>query len=82
MRYELVPRYDKAQSFYGKAHVEEKKNGDLVLYSYDTKILTITKSRKLKKHYNDYTQTTMRHINDFLLQNDFKKLSKKEWLEI
>ena len=39
MRYYLAPT-DSRKSFYGKCYVEEMPNGDKVLYSYDTKILT------------------------------------------
>lgn len=84
--FELSPRYDKRNSFYGKAHIiETTKN--ITLQSYDTKILTLNKYthniKFLTKNVNNFSQTTDRHINEFLLQytNEGKK-SRKEILKM
>lgn len=63
MWYELTP-CDNHKSFYGKAKVFEDENGK-TLYSYDTKILTITKEGKYIKFWNDWSATTGRHIAAF-----------------
>lgn len=58
-------------------------NGNYIyLQSYDTIILSVNvKSGKLCKYWNDYSVTTMKHINDFLrIFADGQKFNKKEWL--
>lgn len=50
------------------------------LQSYDTLICCITKEGKLIKYYNDYTKTTLKHINDFLGKYGYN-FTKKSWLE-
>jgi hypothetical protein len=72
MFYELLPTNGQ-KSFYGKARVEIDENGNKTLYSYDTKILTITASGEHVKHWNDWSATTGRHIKAFC------GLNKKEY---
>ena len=63
-----------------KAHV--KTTGNIkTLYSYKTPILDFdTRYNEITKiHWNDYSTTTMRHINEFLKQNNYNKLNKKTW---
>ena len=58
-------------------------NGNYIyLQSYDTIILSVNvKSGKLRKYWNDYSVTTIKHINDFLqIFADGQKFNKKEWL--
>ena len=70
--YELDCRYDARQSFYGKAKVVVDK-GCKTLYSYDTPVAKINRKGELKLlSYWDYSQTTMRHIKEFMRQNGFK----------
>lgn len=68
--YDLRTQYDNRQSFYGKARVDD--NGDTVtLYSYNTPICTIDRTSHtitFTEYYN-YSQTTRRHLKEFLLQN-------------
>jgi hypothetical protein len=73
--YELSPRYDARQSFYGKARVIED-NGVLKLWSYDTHVASI-KGNKAEV-YGTYSTTTLRHIKEFLLQNNFEAVNKKQ----
>lgn len=86
MYYELAPRYDSHASFYGKAHIEETPTY-YYLISYDTKILKLEKSNnKITFLCCDewaFSQTTNRHINEFLKQftNETPK-SKKELLQM
>ena len=68
MRYELTPNYDSAKSFYRKAYVDvNRDNTRITLISYDTATCTIDKGKiTLLK---PYSQTTTRHIKEFLKQH-------------
>ena len=94
---ELKPIYDARKSFYKKAFVEFEENRNDVgsvstcrnLYSYGTLVCTIfnhTYCEKLYKiHVGDdlLTQTTLRHIKEFLLQHFYRchcTLTKKDVL--
>ena len=61
-----VMGYDRAKSFYGKAKVIEKDNGEKVLQSYDTEVCKITSGGEFVRLWSGYSVTTMRHINSFL----------------
>lgn len=75
-RYELIPE-DCKKSFYGKCYIEEDEEGNKVLYSYDTKIMTMFKNGNMVRHYNMWSATTGRHIKAFcgLNKKEFSKLS-------
>ena len=86
MFYELTARFDSMASFYGKATIKE--HGDnITLLSYNTEILRYNqKTHKIKwltKYAEHFTQTTNRHINEFLRQftNEHAK-SKSELLKM
>ena len=64
MKYYLQPT-DSHKSFYNKCYVEEMLNGDKVLYSYDTKILTRKANGDLIRHWLGWSATTGRHISAF-----------------
>lgn len=72
---ELTPRNGRA-SHYGKAVVLTKDNGDKVLFSYFTRIMTRKKDGSLVRHYDDWTHTTGCHIYSFcgLYKKDYMKL--------
>ena len=76
--YELNSQYNNQKSFYGKAKIIEYKNGDKDLISYTTKVASIINNKLFI--YGYYSNTTARHINEFLLQHGFKKMSKAEIL--
>lgn len=81
--YELMSIYGKnKKGYYGKAVVIEDENGNLFLQSYSTIVCAIAVSGKVVKFWDGYSTTTMQHINDFLLQNGFSAISKKEWENI
>ena len=63
--YELQPT-DGRKSFYGKARVIEKDNGERVLVSYDTEVCKVTSSGRFVRMWSGYSATTMRHVNSFL----------------
>lgn len=85
--YELKPQYDGAKSFYRKANIYRNDKGSIFLMSYSTivaeiKDATITDTgEKQAIVYGWYSKTTARHINEFLQQNGFNKMSKKEMEE-
>lgn len=84
--YELSARFDRRKSFYNKAQIIETSQ-TLTLMSYSTQILQYNKrTKKIKWLCRDewaFSQTTNRHINEFLLQytNETAK-SKKQLLEM
>ena len=61
-----VMGYDRAKSFYGKAKVIEKDNGEKVLQSYNTEVCKITSGGEFVRLWSGYSVTTMRHVNSFL----------------
>lgn len=75
--YDLVPQYDARRSFYGKARVEDTKKY-LKLYSYNTLVAMISKEESKAKVFGTYSQTTLRHIKEFLKQNNFTAINKKQ----
>lgn len=77
--YEL-PCYDDRKSFYRKAIVIEEDN-TTYLKSYDTIVAKI-KNGVFSRLWDDYSLTTMRHINSFRYHFNMKKISKKEWMEL
>ena len=74
----LQPMYDSRDSFYGKAKILEY-NGIRYLQSYNTVVAKIENGEPVINGW--YSQTTGRHINEFLQQNGFDKMSKKEMEE-
>lgn len=49
------------------------------LYSYGTKVAEIKENKAIV--YGTYSQTTLRHIKEYLLQNDFEANTKKQIVE-
>lgn len=62
--YELKPNNNR-KSFYGKAHVIERTNGDIELKSYNTIVARIHNG-KFERLWSGYSDTTMRHVNAFV----------------
>lgn len=69
--YELMARYDKCKSFYGKALVIELDDGTKQLQSYNT-IVGEIKNGKYFQLWDGKSQTTSRHIKEF----------KKQFMEV
>lgn len=63
-RYELIPTNNR-KSFYNKAEVIERDNGDIELRSYETIVARI-RNGKFERLWSGYSATTMNHINSFL----------------
>ena len=74
----LISKYDSAKSFYNKAIVEEDEKS-IKLYSYNTLVAEIRKDlENTLVLYGWFSVTTARHINEFIQQNGFNKMSKAE----
>jgi hypothetical protein len=71
----LMPIYDNRASFYKKAKVFVF-NGCLYLQSYATIVAKV--GGNCATVWGWYSQTTMRHINEFLRQNGFETMTKKD----
>ena len=78
-RYELIPQFDSSQSFYRMAMVSVFDNG-LLLRSYGTLVAEIDTETNEVELYNywDASQTTLRHVKEFLRQNGFKAETKAQ----
>lgn len=86
MTYELKPIHTNQKSFYRKATVTVSYNDDcmyLVLRSYDTNVVMVKISKggmpNVKRLWDGYSATTMRHVNELLMQEGFPKLSASAW---
>ncbi|KKL82560.1 hypothetical protein LCGC14_1983560 [marine sediment metagenome] len=66
MVYELNCDYDSRNSFYGKANVRTEGN-KTILQSYTTDVAYIENGCAVVNGM--YSNTTLRHIKEFLLQN-------------
>lgn len=74
---DLQTQYTRQNSFYGKAQVKYLENGHKILISYSTKVCELDNNNNII-HIGYYSQTTARHINEFLQQNGLAKMTKKE----
>lgn len=84
--YGLMPLYTNQKSFYGKAIVYAAEDGCdnyYTLRSYDTAVVSVYVGpgnlTYMKKLWGGYSATTMRHVNEFLIQEGFTKLSARAW---
>lgn len=74
----LLP-IDGRKSFYGKCKVIETEQV-LYLQSYDIIVCCWDKKRKIfNKLWNDYSATTMRHVNSFMMYLGLFLGGKKWW---
>lgn len=80
----LKPEHSRQKSFYKKALVFDDGKAK-VLVSYTTPVVVVVGNVFFKLQCdNCYTtsQTTMRHINEFLVQNGFERMRVAEWRKI
>ena len=78
---ELKPVYNNQKSFYGKALIKDTIKG-MELYSYNTLVAKLENGTIYVTHYDEYlTQTTLKHIKEFIQQLGYEKMSKRELLE-
>ena len=79
----LQPIYDGRKSFYNKATVTEFSDGKY-LTSYNTVVAQIIDKNHgysipaYAQVFGTYSQTTLRHIKEFLKQNGFKAETKAQ----
>ena len=79
--YNLNARFDSAKSFYGKAQVLENEQEEIkILQSYETYVCIIKGNHAFIS--DTYSNTTVRHIKEFLKQNGFKVGSKQELIKM
>ena len=76
--YELKPT-DNHKSFYGKAIIIEKDNGEKILQSYETKVCKITSEGEFVRMWSGYSATTMRHVNSFVQLFNIARGGKAWW---
>jgi len=74
----IKPLNDSRKSFYKKARVRQEDN-KLILISYNTEVCIIENGKPFIR--NTYSNTTLRHIKEFLKQNGFKADSKSQILK-
>ena len=82
--FRLNPRYDTRKSFYNKAVELYHDDGRIELRSYSTIVACITDSLTAPmtaEVYGWYSNTTGRHIKEFLKQHGFKAESKSQILK-
>lgn len=84
--YDLSPLCGNQKSFYGKASVYVFADGGdnyYTLRSYDTIVASIYVGSDniphMKKIWDGYSATTLRHVNALLMQKGFPKLSARAW---
>ena len=77
--YDLSPEYDARKSFYGKAKVKVG-DGKITLYSYNTPVCEIDANTREVRLLDlwDTSQTTLRHVREFLQQHGFQTGSKQQ----
>lgn len=82
MTFELSTRYDSRKSFYGKARVEADYP-EVRLISYATHVASIRyngqpEDKGTPEVFGTYSQTTLRHIKEFLKQYGFPVANSKQ----
>lgn len=81
----LKPIHEPKKSYYGKAHVVTDDDGTKVLISYDTPVCKIDKDGEVTLLHSkrdglgwNSSQTTLRHVREFLMQNGKKVVPLRE----
>ena len=77
---EMQAIYDRRKSFYKKAYIITDKLGRTFLRSYNTYVAMIENGKA--EIFGTYSNTTLRHIKEFLLQHGFETGSKAELIEM
>ena len=80
--YELAPQFTNQKSFYRKAFIKEHQ-GLHKLYSYDTHVMTLNDSELvyLTDREEHYSNTTLKHMKEFLQQNAYPKVTKQQLIK-
>lgn len=69
------------KSFYGKAVVIEKDNGEAVLQSYGTDVCSVDALGRFRRHWSGWSATTQKHVNAFLALYGIRGGGKSWWME-
>ena len=69
------------KSYYRKAFVLQDENGNVFLQSYDTVVCGIVDG-SFVRYWDDYSVTTMNHINDFCKLYNTPTMNKKTWISL
>lgn len=81
---ELKPCLYSQKSYYNKAKIEHV--GDVLnLYSYDTEMISVQDDEifYINENLENYTQTTLKHVKDFLYQTlGLQGLTKKDIIKL
>lgn len=65
-----------------RATIRPNGNGEIILTSYYTDVFSYNVlTGEMKKLWNGYSATTMKHINMFCKKYGLKGFTKKEWIE-
>ena len=67
------------KSYYRKAFVLQDASGNVFLQSYDTIVCGIVNG-EFVRYWDDYSVTTMNHINDFCKLYNVPTMNKKTWI--
>ena len=78
--YDLNCCFDARQNFYGKARVEIFSDNSEILWSYSTPVACCVKSKIIVR--GQYSQTTTRHIKEFIKQHNQSADNLKEILKL
>ena len=78
--YDLTCLFDMRQSFYGKARVEVFSDNSEILWSYSTPVACFIKGKIIVR--GQYSQTTTRHIKEFIRQHNQSADNLKEILKL
>ena len=70
----------KLENTNGKATYYANADGELVLTSYYTDVLSVGYGRTVTKLWEGYSVTTMNHINTFLIGCGLHEISKHDWV--
>lgn len=54
----------------------------LEIYSYDTKVLTVTENGEFQRNWKGWSITTQRHINKVLQEFGYPAINKETWLKL
>ena len=74
---ELRVKFGKQQSFYKKSFIKEDEEGTEYLYSYYSLIITnYGNTVKFEEDSNLYSNTTMKHVREYLKQINKWELAK------
>lgn len=81
----LEPVFSEQKSFYKKAYVKlEPMTMTYTLESYMTPVIKLKNRRIIwiTENDNHLTQTTLKHIREFLMQNSMYPLTKSDLIEL